>query len=57
MQKNALIDLVERLASEGGITDSLGMGDFNNLMLQNNFDLTEFDVDSDNLVLAEYTRK
>jgi ubiquinone/menaquinone biosynthesis C-methylase UbiE len=54
--KNALIDLVERLANGGGNPDSPSMVDFNKLMLQNRFILSKFIKDEDNRVLAEYTR-
>ncbi len=54
--KNALVDLVERLANGGGNPDSPSMVDFNKLMLQNRFLLTKFIKDEDNRVLAEYTR-
>lgn len=54
--KNALIDLVGKLANGGGHPDSLGMVDFNEILLQNGFSLTTFHRDSSNRILFEYTR-
>lgn len=55
--KQVLIDLVGRLANDGGHPDSLGMKDFNKIMLQNKFSLTKLNRDADNRCLLEYTRK
>lgn len=54
--KNALINVLDSIANGGGNPNSLGLFELHKLLLENEFELTLHDQDSENKFLLEYTR-